>query len=369
MKGLVIWAHSCCRSTMALYQAIQKQAEFPVRIVVASAQTGGGLLVREARSKVGFRDNEFADVQYTVLNGDFGLGIKIMDECRGYAHLFCAYQMEPTYRRLIHEAHGRGERVFVGCEAPCNMSWGWRGVLKNLYLRFILRMKIRGVVRIAEKFICFSGRNDRLAVLAGWPAEKIVSFGYYPPPIEGSHRVERVSNSPFVILLTGVLARFRGADIAVRALKVLKDRGVAYNAIITQEGELLDSLKEYASRFDLPIEFAGFLSMNELIHLYETCSVYVGAGRCEPWGMRLNDALNCGAPLIVSREMGGVKFVDDYGCGLSYVNNDAIDLADKLQRLAEDIKLYRKVAKSAMLAAADIQPEVQAKVILRICAQ
>jgi glycosyltransferase involved in cell wall biosynthesis len=150
-------------------------------------------------------------------------------------------------------------------------------------------------------------------------------------------------------------------DVLVKALKLLKDRCVNYRAIITQEGELLPELKKLAAKHNLPIEFPGFLPMDELIRLYENCSVYVGSGKSEPWGMRLNDALNCGAPLIISRGMGGVKMVDDYKCGLYYSNNNAKDLADQLQRLAENKNLFLSVATKAYQAQEKISPECKAR--------
>ena len=129
---------------------------------------------------------------------------------------------------------------------------------------------------------------------------------------------------------------------------------------------MAQSIKEKAKRFNLPIAFPGFLPMENLIRLYESCSVYVGAGRHEPWGMRLNDALNCGAPLVVSRGMGGVKMVDDYGCGLSFKNGDAIDLANQLERLATSHDEYNKVLEGVSVAVNMCSPENKAKEMLGI---
>lgn len=366
MKGLIIWANSNCRSTTALYLAVQRQAESPVRIVLPEGNEG--CAIPQLRKRAGFREDEFADVEMTAINGDYARGVRIMDECRGYCHLFCVYQSVPVYRQLIAEANRRGERVFVAGEAPCNMSSGWRWWMKEVYLRLMLRWKVKDVVNVAQKFICFSGDAHRLSALAGWPCEKVVPFGYFPPPIEGSKCVARAKRPrPFTILATGILSKYRGADVLVKALKILKDRGVEYRAIITQEGELLPRLKEMAERDELSIDFPGFLPMPKLIELYETCSVYVGAGRSEPWGMRLNDALNCGAPLVVSRGMGGVKLVDDYGCGLACRADDPQDMALQLEILAADENKYAEVAQNAIRAAVLIAPERQAQVILKEC--
>ena len=359
MKGLVIWAHNNCRSTMALYRAIRDQAQVPVRIVMPQADEGAAFWA--IRGNPGFRENEFADVQMDYIAGDYGRGLEILDACRGYVHLFCSFQGLPVYRRLIEEAGRRGEIVFAAGESPCNMSSGWRWLVREIYHRTVVRWKVRKVVQVARKFICYSGRGERTASLIGWTPEKVVPFGYFPPPLEGSKCVARQANKPFVILATGILAKYRGADVLVRALKILKDRGVACRAIITQDGELLPRLRRMVERDGLPVEFPGFLPMPELIKLYETCSVYVGAGRSEPWGMRLNDALNCGAPLVVSRGMGGVKLVDDYGCGLAFARGDAADLARQIEILATDPRTYAEVAAKAVRAVRFISPEVKAK--------
>lgn len=364
MQGLIIWAYSNCRSTMALYRSVQRLAKCPVKIVLSKADKN--CVIPDIRKKVGFREDEFKDVDFICLNNDFSLGIRIMDESPNYTHLFCAYQSEPIYRKLIQEAKRRKERIFIAGEAPCNMSSGWRWWLKEIYLRFVLRWKVRCVVNAAEKFICFSGDAFKLSALAGWSEKKVVPFGYFPPPIETSKCVKRTSNEPFVILTTGILSKYRGADVLVKALKLLKDRGVNYRAIITQEGELLPTLKKLTAKYNLPIEFPGFLPMDELINLYESCSVYVGSGKSEPWGMRLNDALNCGAPLVISRGMGGVKLVDDYKCGSYYSNNNAQDLADQLQRLAEDRDLFVAIADRAYNAKNKISPEYWARELLEV---
>lgn len=364
MKGIVIWAQSNCRSMMALYRAMAKAAKVPVVITLWHYKNNGCEL--DIRSKVGFRSDEFSDIEMIPVGENYAKGLDVLNQHRGWLHLFCVWQASPVYRKLIVEAKRRGDRVGVMCESPCNMSSGWRGVLKSLYMAFALPRIAHRVVKEADFFINYSGDFYKWARHIGWTENKIVPFGYFPPPIEGAKCVKRDSSSPFLILATGILSKHRGADVLVKALRILKERGVTYRAVITQEGELLPQLKEMTRKFDLPIEFPGFLPMPDLIKLYETCSVYVGAGRSEPWGMRLNDALNGGAPLIVSRGMGGVKLVDDYNCGLAFENANDEDLARQLECLATDSELYGRCAENALRAAQLCSPELKALELINI---
>ena len=143
---------------------------------------------------------------------------------------------------------------------------------------------------------------------------------------------------------------------------MLKKKGIVPKCYITQSGPYLGKMMDYAKKHQLSnVEFLGFVDISKLIHLYETCSVYVGCGNYEPWGMRLNDCLLCGAPLIVNRGMGGVKMVDEYDCGLSFNRGDYFGLANAIERLMTDETLYLQIAKNAINAAEEIKPEKAAE--------
>ena len=364
MKGLIIWAQSDCRSTMGLYQEIQKLANFPV--VIALWHYSGDKVSSDNRTSVGFSSEEFKDVRTERIGENFEAGLRLIEHHRGWNHLFCAYQTSRMMRQLAKVVNANGDRYGIMSESPCNMKAGFKAFLWEIYIRTKLRLRVRWIIKNADFFINFSGYDKHNAKILGWKDDKIVPFGYYPPPIEQSNLVSRSINKPFFILSTGILSRYRGADVLVKALKILKDKNVEYRAVITQNGELLEYLKDYATKNALPIEFPGFISMKELLALYESCSVYVGAGRNEPWGMRLNDALNCGAPLVVSDGMGGVRMVRDFGCGVSFKRGDSNDLAEKLYMLITSENKYLECARKVNDAVKSNAPEEKARMLLQM---
>lgn len=361
MKGLVVWAQSNCRSTMAFYRGLARC--FNVPLLVCLRDTSNGVSVTGARVGVGFRADEFKGMEIVLVGDDYLKGCQILSTHGGWHHLFAAYQSSPVYRRLLLKVKAVGGKIAVGSESPCNMSFGWRRMVKDCYLKTLVPIKVKDVICAADFFINYSGNDASMAQAIGWPIEKIIPFGYFPPPLEGAKCIRRTTNRPFHILATGVMTRYRGVDVLVDALVELRRRGIPFSATITQQGELYEMVKRRVKLYDLPVNLTGFIPMNQLIELYQSCTVYVGSGRSEPWGMRLNDALQCGAPLVVSRGMGGVSLIDGYRCGLAF--SGAGQLADCLERLALDESFYLHCADNAVKAAASTSPDVKASWVVQ----
>ena len=101
MIGLVIWAYNNCRSTMALYRAIQRQARFPVRIVL-SKDNDEGCAIPKLRKHTGFREDEFADVE-----GDADSLAGLILEIKGE---FPSIHKKIDYKNYTFEIYGMEER-------------------------------------------------------------------------------------------------------------------------------------------------------------------------------------------------------------------------------------------------------------------
>ena len=333
MKGVVIWGWSRCRSVMGWMRELSQQV--PVRL--ALWHEGEGF----ARELQGHPADEFADVPGVFVGDDWEKARALFEETKGWVHLVSPYQMSPLSRRVAVEAKRRGDVVGVICEAPWNAQRGWRKGVWEIYLRTVLRRKVRACIRAADFFVCYSGEDYRgTARELGWPREKIVNFGYFSPPVVGSRRMRRgaLDGRKVRVLATATTDRVGRGEEVIR-------RGV----------ELAGA--------DFELVMPDFVSMPELIRLYETCDVFVAAGENEPWGMRVNDALNCGMPFVVSDGMGARKLVKTTGAGLAFRPGDAADLARRLREVADG---YVAFAGKAFAAADVISPKEGARQMLEI---
>ena len=361
MIGLIIWASTDCRSLMGIFREIKQHLSCPVIIVVNDVPNADGL-----RQKTGFQHDEFNDISVIYINNDASKANEILESHEGYFHLFTVYQKAPLFRKLILKASKRGGRIGIISEAPCVMSSGIKGFIKkHFYLPFVVKLLIKDIVSISDFIINLSGDDAVSLLRIGWPSSKIIPWGYFSPPLLGSKCCKRVRTKDFHILVTGIMSWHRSPEVAMKALVLLKKWGINFRATFTQEGAKLKCLKKLADKYKLPVEFTGLLPIHELISLYETCSLYVASGRSEPWGMRLNDALQCGSPIAVCRGMGGVQMVDSFGCGFTFRVDDYVDLANKLRRTILENSYYLEIAQNAFDAASKISPRNKAKELIR----
>ena len=331
LSRLVIWAHSECRSTSALYRAVAKRAAGEG--VETTFCLWGKTPLPAARRM---------ELPGVIRVGDDLAAGRAVLKTRGgpgSVQVFCVYQNSSAWRRLVVEAKRGGARVVVYAESPCEMCLGWKAALKRLYYRFVLPWKVRAAVTAADLFISESGEQgfDRLVRL-GWRPERIVPFGYASPALGAREKVRapRRQDAPLRILHLGSEAPYRGVATAVRAVEGLNRSGVAVELVRT----------------------GGGLDGEALRREIRAADAVVACGLCEPWGMRVNDVLAEGVPVVTSDGMGARMLCDRYGCGLVFRAGDAADLARKLRRLAEEDGLLARLAEGAETAATAFDPEV-----------
>ena len=342
MTEIVIWAQSICRSTMDLYREVKRLRD-DVDVTVVLRRDERGEDVRKLREAQG--QGDYSDVVDRVWDGKVKSGIEFLD--LGAVHVFSGYQSCRAVRELMVEAKRRALRVVEYDEAPCEMCLGVKGALKRLYYAMILPMRVRRAVKAADLFISASGNMgmDRLVRL-GWKREAIVPFGYASGSLAVSGQRLAVSGQRLAVegrilrvLHTGIEAKYRGADVLRRAAASLKGRGV-----------------------ELEVKFTGGkIDVAQLPGLYEWADVVVACGLCEPWGMRVNDVLLEGLPVVVSDGMGAAMLCDEFGCECVVPKGDVEALAAVLRRCADDREFLGRLKSGAIKASKALLPENKAR--------
>lgn len=221
-------------------------------------------------------------------------------------HVFSGFFSHPHVRSAFRKLAPSQARLAIYSEAPEQPPLtGW---LKRLRGRLL-------ATRWAERFafvlaIGNVGRDFFHAV--GFPAEKIVPFGYYlaapaaaaEPASPGSRAGE-----PFRFVSAGQLIRRKGVDLLVEACASLPRDG--WQLDVYGDGRERAALGRLAARRGLShrIAFHGTIPNADLQRVLAAADCVVLPSRFDGWGMLVSEALAAGTPVICTDRCGSADLI------------------------------------------------------------
>ena len=134
------------------------------------------------------------------------------------------------------------------------------------------------------------------------------------------------------LLFVGRLVSIKGADVAIRSLCHLHDRGTKQSLTICGGGPEMPSLKRLAKEKGVPdaVRFEGWTDPEELVQHYSRAEVTLVPSRYEPFGIVALEAIACGCPVVASSVHGLPEAVGD--CGLLVGPDDPEALAEAIEQ-------------------------------------
>ena len=159
---------------------------------------------------------------------------------------------------------------------------------------------------------------------------------------------QRAAHPP-LILSVGILARRKGHDVLLAALRAVADLG--WQAVLVGREHDPETVAELRAMHHGPglagrVRIAGEVPDDELARLYGAASIFALATRYEGYGIVFAEAMRSGLP-IVSCHVGAVPQTVPEGAGLLVPPDDPRAFAAALRRLLEDQPLRRAMADAA----------------------
>lgn len=250
-------------------------------------------------------------------------------------HVFNGITYTPKMARTIRHAIETGIDFCNMSEAYFNLERGWKRWAKDIYIKFRIPVKARNVVSKSKGILCLSGNSERDIKQfrnIGFKSDDIYPFGYYTDETKG-FLYKKASDGKIHILCPGLLEYYKGVDILIKGIRIAVLRG-ADNFIchITGSGKEKDKLENIVTKYSLDhfIKFEGVLNSKDYGQLLSGIDILVAPGRVEPWGIRINEAIQRGNAVVVSDGLGGSCLIKASKGGAVFSSGNPEDLADKL---------------------------------------
>jgi glycosyltransferase involved in cell wall biosynthesis len=195
--------------------------------------------------------------------------------------------------------------------------------------------------------IVFTTTYDLIETLAnqGIPRENLFHIPNMVKCGELPHR--NVRNQPPVIGTMGRFVAKKGFDVYIDALKILKDKGIAFKAVLGGNGAEENALKTHAkdAGLDGQLTFSGWV-MNKK-EFYTGIDIFCLPSLHEPFGIVLLEAFAYGAPVISTDSEGPRDIITPNYDALIVPKGDAAQLANALENLLKDPVTCDKLAANA----------------------
>lgn len=151
------------------------------------------------------------------------------------------------------------------------------------------------------------------------------------------------------LVFVGRLNRYKGLDLVIRALALLRERGLAPRFLVAGSGEERDRLEGLAARLGVAdqVSLLGYVSEERKLELFRRSWVHVLASEKEGWGLSVLEAGACRTPTVASDAPGLREAVVDGRTGVLVPHGDVAALAGSLARLMDDHGLRRALGAGA----------------------
>ncbi len=166
---------------------------------------------------------------------------------------------------------------------------------------------------------------------------------------------------PFTIACVARLVAKKGVEVLIDACRILKERGIAFRCEHIGTGIERATFEKRAADAGLAgvFEFRGPQVQEQVIDLYRRAHVFAlpcivaADGDRDGLPVAIVEALACGVPVVSTAVTGIPEAVTDGVNGVIVAQNDALAVADAIERLAKDDAARARMAAEARRSVAE----------------
>ena len=198
-------------------------------------------------------------------------------------------------------------------------------------------------------------RGSRMITLSPSSKEEMLEVGFkdklievVPPGVDQHFRPGGVRSATPLVVGVGRLVPVKRFDRLIRAVVEVRRTAPALELVLVGTGPDRTDLEALVDELDAGsyIRFAGRVSDEDLVSIYQSAWAVASSSVREGWGMTLTEAAACGTPAVATRIPGHVDALSEGVSGLLADDDD--DLVRQLERIVTDEVLRTRLTAGAL---------------------
>ena len=289
---------------------------------------GGGILAN-------LRNSWLARLQLPLLF--LAMVLEIRRRARAYDVIHCHWLPTVWAAWLSQRFTGRPRPVVF-------TNWGSD---TRLLPAWLTRLSLRAVTACASS----AEETDQHLIRCGW-----TGYAQIRAPVDEDRFNEAVSGEPFrtaqgipaglpLISFVGRLNYFKDPLTFIEACRVLRDRGVAFHAVMAGDGDLMADCRRRVAELGLGDTLRLLGARDDVEHIFAASTVTVHISPVEnTWANSITEAMQSGCPVILT-DVGYTRKTFTHGVNCHLVPpQDPAALADAFATLLTDAGLRTRLA-------------------------
>lgn len=214
----------------------------------------------------------------------------------------------------------------------------------------LLKLIDRNLAKFSDGVFANSEFSKKLALNAYTYDEKFIGICYPGVDLDRFRLNDGVKKVPGQLIMCARLTKFKNVDRAIRAVKILLERGVKVTLQVIGEGEEFLSLQSLTEQLGLKesVKFLGAVTDAQMVSALCHSEILIHAAEEEPFGLAPVEAMACGTPVIAIKGGGPAETVIDRETG--YLCNTAIEeeLAEAVVWITSDWQRLETMGREAV---------------------
>jgi len=149
----------------------------------------------------------------------------------------------------------------------------------------------------------------------------------------------------FTIGFAGRLTKIKGPDVFLKSLPLIK---IDYEVVIAGDGEMRLMSEDYVAKNNLndKVTFLGYV--NKTSDFYNGIDLFICSSLSESFGIVIAEAQASGVPVVASDLPAIREVIVNEQTGMLFEVGNFVDLADKINLICRDERLYQTIKNEAL---------------------